>query len=119
MALRRGAPQMRLVVIESPFAGDRVRNHAYLGDAVLDCLSRGESPYASHLVFPPFLDDNDPKQRALGIAAGLAWGTKADATVVYQDLGISGGMKLGIEAAQKAGRSVEYRSLAGKWAGQS
>ena len=29
----------------------------------------------------------------------------------YTDLGISGGMKLGVESAEKAGREIEYRSL--------
>lgn len=102
---------MRLVIIESPFAGDTVRNLRYLKDAVLDCLSRGESPYASHAFFTQFLDDTNPDERALGIDAGLAWGAMADVTVVYTDLGVSTGMQLGIDHAVANKRSVEYRSL--------
>jgi len=34
-----------------------------------------------------------------------------DATIVYTDLGITGGMIEGIERADKAGRPVEHRSL--------
>jgi len=106
---------VRLVIIESPYAGDIERNVYYAKAAVRDCLSRGESPYASHLFFtqPGILDDTNKQQRALGIEAGLAWGEKADATVVYTDLGISEGMKQGIERAAKSGRPIHLRTLAG------
>lgn len=106
---------MRLVILESPFAGDVEANIAYAKACVHDCLLRGESPYASHLFFtqPGILDDNDPAERTLGINAGLAWGDKADATVVYTDRGMSSGMRYGIERAEKAGRPIEYRTLEG------
>lgn len=105
---------MRLVLIESPYAGDVERNVAYAKRAVCDSLGRGEAPYASHLFFtqPGVLDDLDPGDRGLGIEAGLAWGARADLTAVYVDLGISDGMRLGIERAQAQGRRIEYRSLA-------
>ena len=99
------------VLVESPFAGDVEVNTAYLKECLKDCLSRGESPFASHLFFTQFLDDDIPDERALGIEAGLAWGMVADRTVVYLDRGISNGMKYGIEAAKKAGRQIEYRRL--------
>lgn len=112
---------MRLVVIESPFAsptpGGRARNLAYARAALRDCLLRGESPLASHLLFtqPGVLDDDKPEERELGIAAGLEWGVHAAATVVYDDLGVSRGMKHGISDASRRGRAVEWRSLPG-WA---
>lgn len=104
---------MRLVIIESPFAGNVERNIAYAKAAVRDCLKRGESPYASHLFFtqPGILDDDKPDERKLGIAAGLAWGERADATVVYTDFGTTEGMKQGIERAQAAGRTIEFREI--------
>lgn len=106
---------MRLVIIESPFAGDTERNLAYLRAAMRDCLLRGEAPYASHALYtqPGVLDDEIPDERTLGIEAGLRWGEKASATVVYFDLGISRGMKQGIERARLEGRTIEYRSLSG------
>lgn len=108
---------MRLVILESPFAGDVPRNLAYARACMSDCLARGEAPYASHLLYtqPGVLDDTKPDERALGMAAGFAWGERADATVVYTDLGTSSGMVAGIERAQAAGRSVEMRTLMG-WA---
>lgn len=107
----------RLVILESPFAGDAVRNPLYARAALRDSLLRGEAPLASHLLYtqPGVLDDGIPEERDRGIAAGLAWGPSADATVVYVDLGISRGMRLGIERAEQEGRPVEYRSLP-EWA---
>lgn len=104
---------MRRVIIESPYAGDVERNEQYARACMADCLKRGESPYASHLLYtqPGVLDDTIPEERQLGIDAGLTWGDVADAVVVYTDLGVSGGMRYGIERHEAAGRTVEYRRL--------
>ncbi len=74
---------------------------------------RGEAPIASHLLYtqPGILDDAVPSERQLGIDAGLAWRKVAKASVVYTDLGISAGMRYGIEAATKSGKKIEYRKL--------
>lgn len=104
---------MKLVIIESPFAGDWPRNETYARRAMADSLARGEAPYASHLLYtqPGVLDDNIPEQRTQGIEAGLAWGQKADLTAVYTDLGMSSGMALGVERAKEEGRPVEFRKI--------
>jgi hypothetical protein len=104
---------MRLVILESPFAGDVEANIKYARECVHDSLSRGEAPIASHLLYtqPGVLDDNDPKERQWGIDAGLAWKAVAHGSVVYTDLGISKGMQYGIDAAKRAGIPVEYRKL--------
>lgn len=104
---------MKRVIIESPFKGEYARNRAYLLLCIKDSLDRGEAPFASHLFYTEVLDDRDPASRALGIGAGLAWGAAADLVAVYSDLGISEGMKLGIQRHVDAGRVVEYRSLPG------
>jgi hypothetical protein len=104
---------MRLVVLESPYAGDIKKNVAYARACVRDSLSRGEAPIASHLLYPQpgILRDEIPKERQWGIDAGLAWKSVASASVVYTDLGISVGMQYGIAAAEAAGIPVEYRKL--------
>ena len=104
---------MKLVIVESPYAGDVEANVAYARACMADCLKRGEAPYASHLLYtqPGVLNDDVPEERTLGINAGFAWGLKAEASKIYIDRGISGGMKFGIEAARKAGRTIEFRSL--------
>jgi len=104
---------MRLVIIESPYAGDIEANVAYARACVRDSLGRGEAPIASHLLYtqPGILRDDIPAERQWGIAAGLAWRNVADASVVYTDRGISAGMEHGIAAAREAGKPVEFRSL--------
>lgn len=123
---------MRLVIVESPYAGHaprwtralppvawlirtlrRWRNVLYARAAVRHSLLLGEAPIASHLLYtqPGILRDEVPGEREHGIAAGLAWGWRADATVIYTDLGISGGMRFGVARAERDGRSIEYRSI--------
>jgi len=106
-------PEMRLVIVESPYAGDVERNVEYARRCVRDSLLRGEAPIASHLLYtqPGILDDDVAAERQHGIDAGLAWRAVAHASVVYTDLGISKGMEYGIAAAKAAGLPVEYRSL--------
>lgn len=108
---------MRLVILESPYAGDVERNVAYARAAMADCLDRGEAPIASHLLYtqPGVLNDDVPEERSLGIDAGLAWGTVADAAVFYVDLGMSPGMVEAWRRHHFEGRTVERRTLAG-WA---
>ena len=108
---------MKLVSVESPYAGDVERNVRYAKACVRDCLKRGEAPYASHLFFTQegLLDDTVPEERKLGMEAGKAWEVAARLSAVYTDLGMSGGMKWGIEQAEKAGRKVEYRELGPDW----
>jgi hypothetical protein len=105
---------MRLVILESPYAGDIEANVTYARACVRDALSRGEAPIASHLLYtqPGILRDEDPAERQWGIDAGLAWRRVAEASVVYTDRGISAGMEYGIALARAAGKPVEFRSLA-------
>ncbi len=60
---------MRRTIIESPYAGDIQGNLAYAKRCVLDSLSRGEAPIASHLLFT--LDGilDDAVTVALGVGA--------------------------------------------------
>lgn len=104
---------MKLVVIESPFAGDIERNIKYARRCMVDSLSRGEAPYASHLLYTQdgILDDTIPQERAKGMSAGFAWGKCADTVAVYVDFGISVGMEAGIAAAHERGAKIEYRTI--------
>ncbi|WP_109523585.1 MULTISPECIES: DUF7768 domain-containing protein [Nocardia] len=104
---------MILVIVESPYAGDILANEAYARRALADSLARGEAPFASHLLYtqPGVLDDTDPAERAQGIAAGFAWGERAELTAVYVDRGVTPGMAQGIRAARAVGRPVTFRFL--------
>jgi len=104
---------MRKVIVESPYAGDVAMNVLYARACVRDCVLRGEAPIASHLLLtqPGILADGVGEERARGIEAGLAWLEVADATVVYIDLGVSAGMRVGIQRAEERRVPVEYRRL--------
>lgn len=104
---------MRLVILESPYAGDIEANTAYARLCVRDSLERGEAPIASHLLYtqPTILREEEPAERQWGIDAGHAWLPKADMMAVYIDNGISKGMHAAIERAEKLGMPVEMRQL--------
>lgn len=99
------------VVIESPLSGDFARNIRYARLCALDCVRRGEAPYASHLMFPQFLNDSTPTERRLGMEAGFTWGECGDLRAVYVDLGVSRGMEEGIQKARDLGQTFEFRNL--------
>jgi len=109
-------PMVR-VVVESPLgaptrAGIEL-NKAYARRCVRDCLERGEAPYASHIFYdqPGILDDLNPNERNLGMAAGMQWGAQAHKVVVYLDYGLSAGMQAGIDYYRHRGIPIEERYL--------
>lgn len=109
---------MNIVIIESPFAGDVDKNIAYARAALRDSLLRGEAPYASHLLYTQedVLDDNDDEQRLMGMTAGWAFVRVADYIAVYDDLGVSKGMKQGIVSHIDRGfnpDNIKYRQIDG------
>lgn len=103
---------MQRVIIESPYAGNIQMNERYARTCLRDSITRGEAPFASHLLYtqPDVLADSISAERRLGIACGQAWLAVADLVAVYTDHGISNGMQQGIDAAVAAGIPVVYRS---------
>ncbi len=110
---------MKPVILESPYRGnnyeDTEENIRFARLCMHDCFLKGEAPFASHLLYTQegILDDKIPDERTLGIEAGFVWKGLAQATIVYVNRGISGGMHLGIRKTIAQGQSLEYRSLSG------
>lgn len=105
---------MKRVIVESPYMGNIKLNEIYGEFALHDCLvNHNESPYASHLIYTRkyVLRDHIPEERKLGIEAGFYWRDISEKTVFYVDLGISNGMKLGIEDCKKKGKDYEVRKF--------
>lgn len=100
------------VIVESPFAGG-FANVKYARECVRDCLNRGESPFASHLLYTQkgLLDDSIPSERRKGIDAAHGWLEVADYVAVYMDLEITPGMVVGIVRAVKMGKTIKLRWL--------
>lgn len=115
---------MKRVILESPFAGrgedsvaksiDREQNIEFARRCLRDCALRDESALASHLIWtqPHVLDDDNPEERKLGIALGLAWSSVADYHVFYTDRGWSRGMMEALYFCLKAGKELYIRGLA-------
>lgn len=106
---------MRLVLIESPYGA---RSHKtkltykdYLDQCILDCIRRGEAPFASHRMYTRALNDHNPSERELGMTLGWEWLRVVEHVVVYEDYGISRGMETGIERAKSFGFNPEYRKI--------
>ncbi len=108
------------VILESPFKDFCMENGEfrpaginvqYAKACCIDCIRNGESPYASHLQFPQFLDENE--ERETGLAAGQAWYAHAAYMVVYDDYGITPGMQAGIDYFKsiKPDAKIEMRKL--------
>lgn len=104
-----------LVILESPYSSPTreglAANLAYARRALLDSLAQGESPFASHLLYPQVLDDEVLSQRRIGMIAGQCWLLVASKMVVYTDLGISPGMAESIALAREIKLPIFYRSL--------
>lgn len=100
-----------IVIIESPYGANPPLFTEYARKCLKDSLMRGESPFASHLLYTQVLDDSKPTERELGISAGLEVARAAELTAVYMDHGVSPGMQRGIDHAVKFGRRVTYRRL--------
>lgn len=102
-----------LVVVESPYAGEVQDNLEYLQLCLRDCVDRGESPYASHLMLTGCLDDTVPEERALGIEMGMAVARKANLRVFYIDRGWSRGMQAAKRLYDREGLRYNIRSIGG------
>jgi len=115
---------IRLVIIESPYAGDIEANVEYAKRACLDSFGRGETPFASHLFAPQFLDDADEAERHAGISIGYHWGLAASWSALanaalfasplvafYVDRGWSPGMEQALKHYTELGLECEVRRI--------
>jgi hypothetical protein len=107
------------VIIESPYAGGHA-NVRYSRRCLRDSLNRGESPFASHLLYTQkeVLDDKIPADRRKGIDAAVAWLEVADAVAVYMDMHVTPGMVHGIVRASVLNKPIKLRWLDGEQAGK-
>ena len=98
----------KLVVIESPYAGDIERNLTYASRAMAWAIERSMAPIASHLLYtqPGILDDAKPDQRTLGMFLGYEWMKQAHEVYFFEDYGWSSGMVQAKHMAALLGKRV-------------
>jgi hypothetical protein len=98
---------IKLAYIASPFAGDTERNTARARGYCRFAMSKGYIPFAPHLLYPQFMDDDDKQQREMGILFALILLDKCDELWVFGGC-ISVGMKREIVKAKKRGMPIRY-----------
>ena len=96
-----------LVYICSPFAGDTAGNTQKARHYCRFAVRNGAIPFAPHLLFPQFLDDGKPAERAIGMFMGMVLLGKCEQLWVFGK-DISTGMAAEIEKAEKKGMPVRY-----------
>lgn len=123
---------MKRIVVETPYKPDlvlekhpaewleKLRNNVKYARACVRyvMIEHGHAPFASHLLYtqPGILDDQDGKERVLGIDAGLEWARVAgEESWFFTDLGISEGMLKGLASAKEQGRPFRYVELGPDW----
>lgn len=116
-----------LVMLESPYAATPGRsvkdNVAYARLCMIDSVTRGEVPFATHLLWTQRPDGGwagekngatDAEHwlgRDKALAMGNAWREWADMTVLYVDFGVTPGMERAEQAASNCGQRTERRRL--------
>lgn len=97
-----------LVYICSRYSGDVVHNVAETQKFCSFAVKKNTIPVAPHLLYPQFLDDNDPKERELSLFFGKVLLTKCSEMWVFTDGELSTGMRLERTYAQHRGIKIRY-----------
>ena len=98
-------------ILESPYAGEVEKNKLYAIACGKDMMSRKEAVFASHLIYPLFIQKYNEEERNNGIDAGQTWYGMAEICCVYLDLGMTPGMIQGVARAESFKIPVERRLL--------
>lgn len=96
-----------LVYIASPYAGDTNYNISRACGYCRLAIRNGCIPFAPHLLYPQFMDDDDKQQRELGIRFALIWLGKCDELWVCGDT-VSDGMSREIARAKRRSMPIRY-----------
>ncbi|OPZ89129.1 MAG: hypothetical protein BWY74_02855 [Firmicutes bacterium ADurb.Bin419] len=96
-----------IVFICSPFAGDVDRNIQKAQGYSRFAVNKNSIPFAPHLLFPQFLDDEDKEQRELGLFFGMVFMAKCHELWVF-GRNITQGMSVEIEKAKERRLKIRY-----------
>ena len=94
-----------LVYICSPFAGDVKRNAEAARRYSRFAVARGAIPVTPHLLYPQFMDDSDPAERALALRFAQVLLDKCSEVWVFGGR-VSEGMRAEIERAERRKRKI-------------
>lgn len=91
---------MKIIYIASPYAGDVKKNIEFAKEASQYVITTGNAFFCPHLLYPQFLDDNNPEERKLGLNMGKQLLLKCDELWAFGNR-ISQGMFEEIEFARQ------------------
>lgn len=98
---------MKIVYICSPYRANVEYNVTLVKGYCAIALNEGVVPYAPHLLFPQFLDDDNPADRGLALEMGFEMLHVVDELWVCGDV-ITDGMRGEIEEARRIGKTVRH-----------
>jgi len=96
-----------IVYICSPYAGEIEKNVKAAQGYSRYAVEKGYIPIAPHLLFPQFLNENDPTERHLGLFFGNALMSKCSEVWVFGNT-ISAGMEAEIKRAKWKNYRLRY-----------
>ena len=108
--MRKKYEDKKVVFICSPYAGDVVGNTRRAKRYARFATTKNTVPVIPHLMYPQFLDEDDPDERLLGLDMGLVLLEKCSEVWVFGDL-VSAGMKVEIEKARKRNIPIRHFSI--------
>lgn len=89
---------------------ERVQNKRAAYGACLEVIAAGHAPFAPHMFYTNFLNDDDPREREAGIACGQTFLAACDETWVYGSNPIpSAGMQSDIRESERRNIPVIFR----------
>lgn len=100
-------PYRPLIYICSPYAGDPEKNTDAARKYSKFAVDSGTIPFAPHLLFPQFLNDQDVYERELGMIMGLAILSKCAEVWVF-GVQLSPGMRREIKKAKLKEIPIRY-----------
>jgi hypothetical protein len=96
-----------LVYICSPYSDDILNNERKARVFCKFAVREGAIPIAPHLLYPQFLDENNPRDRELGLFFGLVMLTKCEQVWVFGSR-VSSGMSKEICKAESKSIPIRY-----------
>jgi hypothetical protein len=109
-AVEKGAKVFRpLVYICSPYSGDVEGNIKSARRYSRFAVEMGYIPFTPHLLYPQFLDDDNPTERSLSLFFGKVLMSKCAEVWVFGGY-FSSGMKAEIERAKRKKFTIRYFS---------
>lgn len=98
--MQRKERSMKTIYVASPYAGDIKKNTEFAKNACRFVIEQRHVFFCPHLLYPNILDENNPKERKLGMDMGLVMLTTCDELWCFGNH-ISLGMMAEVEEAHK------------------